>query len=976
MNVGRICLGMAGVWMAAAPVIASEGIRLEPASRVAGELPAYRIDTPAAVYYLEKSGAGLARILDRDGRDWLSFDPSPGSRAGGEYRGFPNAVHDQGGSYFHPMNRDTARSETKVEHAGPERVTISAVSGDGRWSCRYDFYASHCSWTMTQMPPEGKYWVLYEGTPGGQFDDTDWWMTSSVRERQPMRENHQGAIPAPSWIAFGDGQVDRVLFLLHHQDDRHPDHFYAMDRKMTVFGFGRQGLSKHLDRVPQSVSLGFLETTDHAQVNRAISSLLAAEATAPVESPDRPVSVAAAPERATEPTTASEGWPHWRGPRRNAVVSEDSGWDAGAWPPRQAAWQAKVGIGGTSPVVLGQRLFVLGWADGRDTLHCLATDSGREIWKVHYEAPKYGRHATGDEGLYAGITATPEVDPDTGRLYTLGVDGHLACWQAADGREVWRVNLYDTYRAGQRPKIGRSGRRDYGYTASPLIHGDWLIVEVGAERGTLIAFDKQTGREVWASQTKHQAGHTGSPVPITVQGIPCVAVLALKFLLVVRLDPGHEGETLAEYPWETEYAQNIATPAVWENRVLITGGYNHQAICMLEITQQGARKVWEQPSFSLVCSPVIHDGRIYWVHQTPVCLDLETGRKLWEGPRRFGDAGSCIITSDDRWILWTGRGDLVLAETAARSPGEYRELARTATLFRNDVWPHVVLADRRLYCKDRDGNLFCFALASAADTAPAPTDVPHRPDIPLTVVPKPAADRPPLDLANQLRVWPGTTPDLVVAWQREWGAKRLVSRVSEDPGGWKLQPRDAAGFDPRGSVKLEGGAMLVQGPERTLLEACTRTGELTVEVRFFAERNPQTGPARIVSFSQDGFQRNFSLVQEGDQLLLRLRTPETGDNGMNPQTTLLPVAPRKPMYVVVTYRPGKLDIYQDGRRIRTETAVRGDFRNWTPQHLLLGNEYSDPRPWLGQIERFAIHSRAMEEHEVRLRDALVRGGSE
>jgi len=460
--------------------------------------------------------------------------------------------------------------------------------------------------------------------------------------------------------------------------------------------------------------------------------LTAADATR-AAAPDRPPEPAAdaVAEQASKPAlvAANEDWPHWRGPRRNGVVPLDSGWETGSWPPRRRAWETKVGSGASSPVVIGERVFVMGWAGGHDTLHCLAADSGWEIWKTRYAAPKYGRHATGDEGLYAGITATPEADAETGLLYTLGVDGHLACWHAADGRTVWSLNLYDAYRAQQRPRIGRSGRRDYGYTTSPLVHGNWLVVEVGGERGTLIGFDKRTGREVWASQAKHQAGHTGSPVPITVHGIPCVAALALKALLVVRLDGEHAGQTLAEYPWETEFAQNIATPAVWENRVLITGGYNHQTICLLEISQQGAKRVWEQPSFSKICSPVIHGGRIYWVHEKPVCLDLKTGRTIWEGPRRFGDAGSCLITSDDRWILWTGRGDLVLAETAARSPGQYRELARTSTLFRSDVWPHVVLAGGRLFCKDRDGNLVCFALETTRGTAATPPDGSPRPAI-------------------------------------------------------------------------------------------------------------------------------------------------------------------------------------------------------------------------------------------------------
>ena len=194
-------------------------IRFLPHSTTTGDLPAYRIETPAAVYVLEKTGAGLASMIDPDGNDWLSFDPTPGSRAGGEYRGFPNAVHQQAGNYFHAKNQGTDVSITKVKHVGSDRVTISAVSDNGLWACRYDFYPTHCTFTMTRMPPDKRYWVLYEGTPGGQYDDTDWWMASARIKRQPLTVPHEGDIPAPEWIAFGDKKLDRVLYLLHHEDD-------------------------------------------------------------------------------------------------------------------------------------------------------------------------------------------------------------------------------------------------------------------------------------------------------------------------------------------------------------------------------------------------------------------------------------------------------------------------------------------------------------------------------------------------------------------------------------------------------------------------------------------------------------------------------------------------------------------------------------------------------------------------------------
>lgn len=249
------------------------GAAHEPAVRLtrnivdesAGNLPCFRIDTPAAIYYIETTGAGLSSLIDRDGNDWIGFHPEPGSGAGGEYRGFPNAVHRQDGSYFHPMNEGTDPSTVEAVFESPERVTLRAASESNTWLAQWDFYPTHCTFSLLKMPAGHRYWILYEGAPGGGYDDTDWWMTSASDRRQPLTVPHDGDIPDPEWIAFGDPAVERTLALLHHQDDSHPDRFYQMEHKMTVFGFGRAGLTKFLDSVPRRFSIGFLETT-HPQV--------------------------------------------------------------------------------------------------------------------------------------------------------------------------------------------------------------------------------------------------------------------------------------------------------------------------------------------------------------------------------------------------------------------------------------------------------------------------------------------------------------------------------------------------------------------------------------------------------------------------------------------------------------------------------------------------------------------------------------
>ncbi|HEX7900210.1 MAG TPA: PQQ-binding-like beta-propeller repeat protein [Planctomycetota bacterium] len=391
---------------------------------------------------------------------------------------------------------------------------------------------------------------------------------------------------------------------------------------------------------------------------------------------------------------ALQDWDHWRGPNRDGIVAEPSGWGAPGWPG-EPAWSANLGAGSGSPLVVQGRLYAMGWAQDRDQVLCLDAASGKELWKASYPSPSHGRHHMGDEQFYSGPTATPEFD--AGRLYTLGADGDLLCWDA--GRKVWGFNLYDVYKADRRPHVGAE-RRDYGYITAPLVHGDALLVHVGAAEGTVMAFAKDTGKRLWTSECKDPAGHTGGMAPMTVEGVPCVATLTLRNLVVLRLD---DGRTVATYPWTTDFGNNIASPAVVGDSVLITSEYNRSAICRLRITLKGASKVWEAPYASKACTPVVYQDRVYWAWRKVRCLDFATGVQKWEGGA-FGDAGSCIATSDGKLIVWGGTGRLALLETG----DAYKELFREPRVFSATAWPHVTLAGGRLYCKDRDGNLKCF----------------------------------------------------------------------------------------------------------------------------------------------------------------------------------------------------------------------------------------------------------------------------
>ncbi len=238
----------------------------------AGPVPAYIISTPSATYYLEKHGGGLSSMLDKDGVDWIGFNNIKGSGHKGEYRGFPNAIHKQDGSYFHAMNAgtDTARGEVLIEFEN--HVRIAFTSENGKWVGQWDFYPTHCNFTMTTVSPGYHYWVQYEGVPGGSMDDTDFWYNSATDIRHPINDSFNGDLPYPEWYAFGDESSPRMIFLLNHDDDSHPDD-YVSRPYMTVLGFGRHEKNKFLN-TPKTFSIGFVESVEYEKVSKEVATVL------------------------------------------------------------------------------------------------------------------------------------------------------------------------------------------------------------------------------------------------------------------------------------------------------------------------------------------------------------------------------------------------------------------------------------------------------------------------------------------------------------------------------------------------------------------------------------------------------------------------------------------------------------------------------------------------------------------------------
>lgn len=208
-----------------------------------GDMECLRIETPGATYLYGKRGAGFASILDPEGHDWISY--AHGGKARGEYRGLPKC--GQPVKYFHcgygfGQYANDNPFTTTWTRVTPEHVRLHSETKDGAAACDWDFYNGHATMTLTKMP--GKYWFLYEGTPGGQLDAAEDFVIRPGGKKTPLTEPWCEDV---AWMVFGAKESPCGLLLLAHQPSV-PVSYVSWPYKpepdgglnqMTVSGFGR-----------------------------------------------------------------------------------------------------------------------------------------------------------------------------------------------------------------------------------------------------------------------------------------------------------------------------------------------------------------------------------------------------------------------------------------------------------------------------------------------------------------------------------------------------------------------------------------------------------------------------------------------------------------------------------------------------------------------------------------------------------------
>jgi len=487
---------------------------------------------------------------------------------------------------------------------------------------------------------------------------------------------------------------------------------------------------------------------------------------------------------------ATHDWPCWRGPAHDGVSRETEWSSTGRAAP---LWRAEVGLGYSSVVIAGGRLYTLGHeresAAGtpQDRVLCLDARTGERLWVQAYDEPTLDTYHGG------GSNSTPTVAQ--GVVYSAGRNGRCLALDALSGERLWE---HDYQSELELPPA------QYGYAGSPLVEGTNLWLALGAN---VLCVDARDGSLRWRRTLSKGEGYA-TPTPFQLDGRAVLGALGSDALVVLEAATGAER---ARFPWKGEQGSlNAGSPIV----VPGPGGEGVDVFLSSAFGAGAARLrlapepelVWRSRRMrNKVAGCTLLDGHVYGFDESMLkCIDFEDGSECWS-VRGLG-MGSLAVAGD-RLLVLSSRGELIVARA---TPEGFQELSRRAVLEDGVYWTVPVLLDGLIYCRNSLGSLVCLDHRSAAQQAAA---APEASGVSGAETPDAArlfrthaerigaarlAQRRSLHLAGTYRCTGAGVPDTPATmdtsgadrWRLEWdlGEDGRAQRVLDGTRGWQADP--------------------------------------------------------------------------------------------------------------------------------------------------------------------------------------------
>jgi outer membrane protein assembly factor BamB len=250
-------------------------------------------------------------------------------------------------------------------------------------------------------------------------------------------------------------------------------------------------------------------------------------------------------------------------------------------------------------------------------------------------------------------------------------------------------------------------RPGLGVCSSPLVEGNRVLVSVGGKGTSVVAFDTDTGRVAW--KALDGPASTSSPVVLTHTLRPGELQRQAVFVNgrgVFGLNPA-DGAVAWEHPL-ADLTLGVSPTPLCAGDLVLTTSMKYGTVGT-RLTSKGeklvARPEWKNPDLRGYFSTPLLAGKnqVYLLtsvimpepRSTLRCVDVKTGKELWNKPNIADYHVGLVRTGDDKLLLLTDHGILKLLDP---SPKGYRELASAKVCGPSFVAP--ALSNGRLYVRD------------------------------------------------------------------------------------------------------------------------------------------------------------------------------------------------------------------------------------------------------------------------------------
>jgi outer membrane protein assembly factor BamB len=375
-------------------------------------------------------------------------------------------------------------------------------------------------------------------------------------------------------------------------------------------------------------------------------------------------------------TLVAADWPQWRGPNRDGISSETG--LLTAWPSGgpKVVWRISgLGAGYSSFSIVNGRMYTQGQRGNQEFVLALDVKTGSKLWETIAS-----RDFENDRG--SGPRGTPTFD--NGKLYAMTGEGTVVCLDAASGKIVWQIDSVK--------KFGATIPH-WGYSESPLIDGDRVIVMPGGRGASLVSLDKRTGEVQWKTGDDY-AGYS-SAILADVNGTKQVIALSGRSAFGVQESTG---ELLWRYGKIANNVANIATPIYQDGAVFLSSAYD-TGCALLKLNPKGMQEVYfNRDMMNHYSSSVLVDGTLYgYSNNLLVAMDFKTGKQLWKNR----SVGKGSVTYAEKHLYALGEDGMVGLIEA--SPAAYKEVSRFEYQKGSlPSWSPLVISDGRLYLRDQD----------------------------------------------------------------------------------------------------------------------------------------------------------------------------------------------------------------------------------------------------------------------------------